>query len=156
MTNLNWKKCSQRKYGMGSGHRCTRGGGGHFMYPLSMRIKKFGHKNAIKNKNRRPPQIFSQPQVPPQKNFKTIVHLCMGENVNEEFCGWANDPKTERTFWIIFFYRKNIFYGKNNFVGNKSHFQVQPPKNEESTYTEWVSLNVITENVLSHLVDDYT
>jgi hypothetical protein len=64
--------------------------------------------------------------------------------------------RPKELFGSFLFIAKTFFYGKNNFVGNKSHFQVQPPKNEESTYTEWVSLNVITENVLSHLVDDYT
>ncbi len=67
---------------MGSGHRCTRGVGGASHVPLKKFVIKMQLKTKIED-----PQIFSQPQVPPQKNFRTTVHLCMGENVNEELCG---------------------------------------------------------------------
>jgi hypothetical protein len=75
MINLNCKKCSQRKYGMGSGHRCTKGGGEHLMYPL-IRIKKFGHKNAIENKNRRPPRFSHNPKYP-LKRISKLLCICV-------------------------------------------------------------------------------
>ena len=51
-------------------------GGGHLTYPLKS-LQKLDHKNAIKHENRGPPsQIFSQPQVPPSKEFEMTVHLC--------------------------------------------------------------------------------
>jgi hypothetical protein len=54
-------------------HRCSQGerGCGHLLHPLNF-FKKLGHKNAIKHKNRDPPYIFSQPEVPPplKKNLQ--------------------------------------------------------------------------------------
>jgi hypothetical protein len=39
------------------------------MYP-SKGFKKFGHKNAMKHENSGSPWIFSQPQVPPSKEYE--------------------------------------------------------------------------------------
>jgi len=47
-------------YGLGGG------GGGHLVYPLK-RLQKLDHKNAIEHKKK-----FSQPQVPPSKEFENI------------------------------------------------------------------------------------
>jgi hypothetical protein len=57
--------------------RVVEGEEGGTSYTPSKDFENFGHKNAIKHKNRGPPsQIFLQPQVPPQRNLKIIVHLC--------------------------------------------------------------------------------
>ncbi len=38
-------------------------------------VKKLGHKNATKHRNRGAPYILSQPQEPPHNNLKTTVYL---------------------------------------------------------------------------------
>ncbi len=55
-------------------HRCTqgeRGEEGGTSCTLSKEFEKLDHKKAIKLENRGPPyHIFSQPQVPTQKNLE--------------------------------------------------------------------------------------
>jgi hypothetical protein len=64
-------------------HRCTRGGRGSTSCTPSKHFETFGHKNAIKHKNREiedplnfhtPPNQYSPSKE--QKNLKTTVHLC--------------------------------------------------------------------------------
>jgi hypothetical protein len=46
---------------------------GHLTYPLKS-LQKLDHKNTIKHENWGPPYyIFSQPQVPPTKEFEMTV-----------------------------------------------------------------------------------
>jgi hypothetical protein len=52
-------------------HRGERGEGGTSCTPKKI-FEKFSHKNAIKH-DPPPPPIFSQPQVPPQKNLPKIT-----------------------------------------------------------------------------------
>jgi hypothetical protein len=58
------------------GGRGRRGGGGTSCTP-SKDFEELYHKNAIKHENRGPLPDFLTPQVPPQKNFKMTVHLCV-------------------------------------------------------------------------------
>jgi hypothetical protein len=63
-------------------YRCTQGGegeeGGNSCTPLKD-LQKLDHKNAIKMKIEEP-QIFSQPQVPPSREFGNDCASSMNEN----------------------------------------------------------------------------
>ncbi len=64
--------------------------------------------------------------------------------------------RPKELFGSFFLSQKHFFMAKTILWVIKVIFRSNHQKNEESTFTEWVSLNMITENVLSHLVDDYT